>query len=136
MEERQVNEPPAAEPRPSEPVAEAPAGGGTRETGMQSNLAGALAYFLGPITGILFLLIEKENKFVRFHAMQSTLTFGGLFVVNIILGLIPILGWAIGSLLSIVALVLWLFLMYKAFNNEEYELPVIGEIAKKQIEKV
>lgn len=105
-------------------------------SGLQPNLAGALAYFLGPITGILFLLIEKENKFVRFHAMQSTITFGGLFVVNIILGVIPILGWAVGSILSIVGLVLWLFLMYKAFNNEEYELPVIGEVARKQIEKV
>ena len=43
-------------------------------------LMGALAYLLGPITGILFLLMEKGNKFVRFHAMQSTILFGGLFV--------------------------------------------------------
>jgi len=104
--------------------------------GLQPNLAGALAYFLGPVTGILFLLIEKQNKFVRFHAMQSTITFGGIFVVNIVLGFIPILGWMAGALLSMVSLVLWLFLMYKAFNNEEYELPVIGDVARKQLEKV
>ncbi len=105
-------------------------------TGLQSNIAGALSYFLGPVTGILFLLIEKENKFVRFHAMQSTLTFGGIFVLNIVLGFIPILGWIAGSLVSLVCLILWVFLMYKAFNNEEYELPVVGDLARKQVEKV
>ena len=110
-----------------------PAKGGT---GLQSNIAGALAYFLGPVTGILFLLIEKENKFVRFHAMQSTLTFGGIFVLNIVLGFIPVLGSIAGSLVSLASLVLWVLLMYKAFNNEEYELPVIGDLARKQVEKV
>jgi uncharacterized membrane protein len=104
-------------------------------SGLAPNLAGALAYFLGPITGILFLLIEKNNKFVRFHAMQSTITFGGLFVVQLVLGVIPILGWMVGSLLSVAALIAWLFLMYKAFNNEEYELPVIGDIARKQLDR-
>ena len=114
-------------------TAPAPSKGGM---GLQSNIAGALAYFLGPITGILFLLIEKDNKFVRFHAMQSTLTFGGIFVLNIVLGFIPILGWIAGSLISLVSLILWIFLMYKAFNNEEYELPIIGDLARKQVEKV
>ena len=104
--------------------------------GLQPNIAGALAYFLGPVTGILFLLIEKQNKFVRFHAMQSVLTFGGLFVLNVVLGFIPLLGWMAGTLLSVVSLVLWLFLMYQAFNNKEYELPVIGDIARKQVEKI
>ena len=109
---------------------------GAKSSGLQPNLAGALAYFLGPITGVLFLQIEKENKFVRFHAMQSTIVFGGLLVVQLVLGFIPILGWAVGSILSLAAIVLWLFLMYKAFNSEEYELPVIGDIARKQLEKV
>ena len=105
-------------------------------SGLSQNVAGALAYFLGPVTGILFLLIEKQNKFVRFHAMQSTLTFGGVFVLNIVLGFIPILGWIAGTLMSLVSLILWVFLMYEAFNNEEYELPVVGDIARKQMEKV
>jgi len=118
------------------PSAPASPAGGKGGTGLQSNIAGALAYFLGPVTGILFLLIEKENKFVRFHAMQSTLTFGGIFVLNIVLGFIPILGWIAGTLMSLVSLILWIFLMYKAFNKEEYELPVVGDIARKQMEKV
>lgn len=121
---------------PEQPIAPASPAGGKGGTGLQSNTAGALAYFLGPITGILFLLIEKENKFVRFHAMQSILTFGGIFVLNIVLGFIPILGWIAGTLFSLVSLVLWVFLMYKAFNNEEYELPVIGDLARKQVEKM
>jgi len=131
--EQQQTPTPAANPTETAPTSSASGQGGT---GLQSNVAGALAYFLGPITGILFLLIEKNNKFVRFHAMQSTLTFGGIFVLNIVLGFIPILGWIAGSLISLVCLILWVFLMYKAFNNEEYELPVIGDLARKQVGKV
>ena len=97
---------------------------------------GALAYLLGPITGILFLLMEKGNKFVRFHAMQSTILFGGLFVVNIVLGFIPILGWLVSLALSIIAFVLWLVLMWRAYNGEEYEVPYIGKIAREQMGKV
>ena len=99
-------------------------------------LMGALAYLLGPITGILFLLMEKGNKFVRFHAMQSTILFGGLFVVNIVLGFIPILGWLVSLALSIIAFVLWLVLMWRAYNGEEYEVPYIGKIAREQMGKV
>ena len=56
----------------------------------------AASYLLGFVTGIIMLLIEKQSKFVRFHAMQSTLLFGGVFVANIALGFIPILGWLVG----------------------------------------
>ena len=58
---------------------------GKTSSGMQANVAGLLCYLLGVITGIIFILIEKENKFVRFHAMQSIIVFGGLFVINMIL---------------------------------------------------
>lgn len=100
------------------------------------NLMGLLTYLAGFITGIIFLLVEKENKFIRFHAMQSTITFGGLFVLNIILGFIPILGWVVGTLLVPVELILWLFLMYKAFKGETYKLPYIGNLAEKQLSKL
>jgi uncharacterized membrane protein len=106
----------------------------TKSSGLQANIAGALAYFLGPITGILFLLIEKQNKFVRFHAMQSLIAFGllGLLAVT------PVIGWLLWGLMIIpfVWIVLAAVMMYKAFNNEEYELPVVGDIARKQIEKI
>lgn len=100
------------------------------------NLMGAAAYLLGFITGIVFLLVEKQSKFVRFHAMQSTLLFGGLFVVNIVLGFIPILGWIAGLFLSFAAFILWIVLMWKAFQGETYEVPYVGDMAKKQLAKM
>jgi uncharacterized membrane protein len=103
-------------------------------------LMAALSYLLGPVTGIVILLMEKKNEFVRFHAMQSTLLFGGLFIFNIALGIVPILGWIIAILISpvlmIVTFILWLILMWKAYNGEKYKLPYIGEVAEKQLAKL
>jgi len=103
-------------------------------TGLEANLAGALTYLLGPITGILFLVLEKESKFVRFHAMQSTITFIVLFVVSLILGMIPILGWLLLLPLQLAILILWLFLMFKAFKGEKFKLPTIGDMAERQVQ--
>lgn len=100
------------------------------------NLMGAASYLLGFITGIVFLLIEKQSKFVRFHAMQSTILFGGVFVVNLVLGFIPLLGGLIGLLLFFVTFVLWIVLMWKAFQGEMYKLPVIGDLADQQLAKM
>ena len=100
------------------------------------NVMGAAAYLLGPITGIAFLMIEKNNKFVRFHAMQSTILFGALFVINFGLGFIPLLGWLAGLVLSMASFILWIVLMWKAFNGEEYELPYISKIARDQLGKL
>jgi len=106
---------------------------------LPQNVAGALTYFLGFITGILFLLIEKENRFVRFHAMQSTILFGGAFVLSWILGYIPVINvlWFIISIpLGIGLLIVWLYLMYQAYQGVEYKLPVVGEFAAKQLGKL
>jgi uncharacterized membrane protein len=103
-------------------------------TGLEANLAGALTYLLGPITGILFLVLEKESKFVRFHAMQSTITFIVLFVVSLVLGMIPILGWLLLLPLQLAILVLWLFLMFKAFKGEKFKLPTVGDMAERQVQ--
>lgn len=102
-------------------------------TGIQPNVAGLLCYLLGFVTGIVFLIIEKENKFVRFHAMQSIFVFAGLFILNIILGFIPFIGWLLGVLLSILGLILWILLMYKAYSGEMYKLPVVGDMAEQKI---
>jgi len=101
--------------------------------GINENIAGLLCYVLGWVTGIVFLVLEKENKFVRFHAMQSLATFLSLFVITMVLGIIPILGWIISTLLWILGLILWLLLMYKAFKGEMFKLPVAGDFAEKQI---
>lgn len=100
------------------------------------NLMAAASYLLGFVTGIIFLLLEKESKYVRFHAMQSTILFGGIFVLNIGLGFIPILGWLAGLLLSLVAFVLWIVCMWKAFQGEMYKVPYVGELAEKQLSKM
>ncbi|KKU87369.1 MAG: hypothetical protein UY16_C0029G0008 [Candidatus Gottesmanbacteria bacterium GW2011_GWA2_47_9] len=97
---------------------------------------GAVSYLLGFVTGIIMLLVEKQSRFVRFHAMQSTMLFGGLFVVNIALGFIPILGWLVGLILSFVAFILWIILMWKAFQGEMYKVPYVGEMAEKQLAKM
>lgn len=100
------------------------------------NLMAAASYLLGFVTGIIFLLLEKQSKVVRFHAMQSTILFGGIFVVNIALGFIPILGWIVGLILSLVAFILWIVLMWKAFQGEMYKVPYVGEMAEKQLAKM
>lgn len=105
-------------------------------TEQNQNLMAALTYLLGFITGIAFLMIEKDNSYVRFHAMQSTITFGGIFLLGIVLGFIPIIGLILGGLIGPVSLILWIVLMYKAYSGERFKLPYIGEMAEKQINKV
>ena len=104
---------------------------GTTDTGIKPNIAALLAYVVGFITGLIFILIEKKNKFVRFHAMQSIVVFGGLFVLQWILPFIPVLGILASGLLSILAVVLWVVLMVKAYQGEMFKLPVVGDIAEK-----
>ena len=106
---------------------------GKCSNGLQANVAALLSYLLGVITGILFYVIEKDNKFVRFHAMQSIITFGALFVLNMILAFIPGIGWILSPIIGIVALILWIVLMMKAYQGEDFKLPIIGDIAEKQI---
>ena len=113
--------------------------------GMTENVASALCYLFTVITGILFLVLEpyNRNKTVRFHAFQSIFFFVAtvvcwviLIAVTTILAHIPILGALVGLLLIAVlwigVLVLWLTLMYKAYNNQKLVLPVIGPLAEKQ----
>ncbi len=108
---------------------------GKTTTGIEAKVAGLLCYLVGFISGIVFLLIEKENKFVRFHAMQSTITFGGLFVLSIVMSVIPVMGAVIGSLLAVAEIILWIVLMIKAYQGEYFKLPIVGDIAEKQLQK-
>lgn len=104
---------------------------GKSSTGMQPNLAGLLSYVFGVVTGVIFYLIEKENKFIRFHAMQSILTFAFFLVANAVLAFIPVIGWSIMPILAILQLVIWIILMVKAYQGEHFKLPVVGDIAEK-----
>ena len=115
------------------------AGGGTaaapaaQSGGMQDNLAGALAYLW--IVAIIFLLIEpyNRNKFVRFHSFQAL--FLGLVSIagHIVLGVVPIIGWAILPFFSLAIFVIAVICAIKAYGNQEFKLPVIGDLAAKQV---
>ena len=113
---------------------------------MSSNVAGLLSYILGFITGIIFLVIEpyKNDKFVRFHAFQSiflSIVWIAFRIVwgYIVMGMIwsPFSGlWAllglVSMLISLAFFACVLLLMYKAYNNERFKLPIIGDLAAKQ----
>lgn len=100
-------------------------------SGLDENVAGALCYALGFVTGIVFLMKEPSNKFVRFHAWQSTITFVSLSVAMVLLQSIPLLGMLIAVFLVIpLSAVLWLILMFKAYQGERFKLPIAGEMAE------
>jgi uncharacterized membrane protein len=113
--------------------------------GMTENMACALCYLLGWLTGVLFLVLEpyNRNKTIRFHAFQSIFMCIALFAVYIVLFiisgvllLVPFIGAAISVAIHLIlgfgTFALWLFLMYKAYNNERFVLPIIGPLAEKQ----
>ena len=107
------------------------------------NIIGALTYLGGLITGIIFLAVAPYNKdpFVRFHAFQSIFLSLAYIVVSIVLGAVFGMFFAAGagflwslltlaiSLVRLAFLLLWLFMMYKAYNNERFSLPIIGPLA-------
>ena len=98
------------------------------KTGLQENVAGLLCYVLGWITGIIFLILEPENKFIKFHAIQSIIVFGILTVAS---WLFSWIFWLLGTLIGILTFILWVLLMYKAYQGERYKIPVAGDIADK-----
>jgi len=104
---------------------------GRSSTGLDENVAGFFCYLLGFITGIVFLVVEKESRFVKFHAKQSTITFLGLLVLMIVFGWIPVLN----ILIVVFSLILWLILMVKALRGEKYRLPIVGRLVDEKTEQ-
>ena len=104
---------------------------GKTSLGMEQNVEGLLCYVVGWVTGIIFLILEKDNKFVRFHAIQSIIVFGAINIVAVIFGWIPVIGWIISSLLGVLAFILWIVLMVKAYQGQMFKLPIAGDIAEK-----
>jgi uncharacterized membrane protein len=108
-------------------------------TGLEENVAGLLCYVLGWVSGIIFLILEPKNKFVRFHATQSIVTFGIITAVLIVLsalGLIPFLGLVfdiISGIIGALAFILWIVLMVTAVQGKKYKLPWAGNQAEKWV---
>jgi len=101
--------------------------------GMDENVEGLLAYLLGALTGVIFLVLEKESNFVRFHAMQSTILFIGLWILQVILGAIF---WPLGTLVVFIEFAVWAFGMVKAYQGERYKFPYIGDLAEGWMDKI
>jgi uncharacterized membrane protein len=101
--------------------------------GLDENVAGALTYVLGWITGAAFLLFEPSNRFVRFHARQSLIVFGGLSIAWFVAVTIPIVGWFFAFfVIPYLSVGLWLFLMYKAYKGNRFKLPYVGDLAEER----
>lgn len=125
----------------SQGAAVAPAGGGAAVAapsteGLQENVAALLCYVVGWLTGIIFLLIDKR-PFVKFHAAQSIVVFGALFVIR--MGLVFV-GWSGGligfgligmlsMLVGLFTLVMWILLMVKAYQHQNFRVPIAAGIA-------
>jgi uncharacterized membrane protein len=101
------------------------------ETGIKENVAGLLCYLLWWVTGVIFLIIEPKNKFIRFHAIQSIIIFGVLWIAGMIFWWIPFIGLVIGTIIWVVGFILWILMMYKAYQGLKYKLPVTGDMAEK-----
>ena len=114
------------------------------QSGLSENVAGLLCYVLGWITGLVFFLIDTR-PYVRFHAAQSMVVFGGLHILRIALAMVFGMGWGFGggigwasfsfgwllfSLIGLVALILWIVLMVKAYQGERFKVPVAGDFAE------
>lgn len=113
------------------------------QSGLDENLAGAVAYVLGFLSGIVMFLVETENERVRFHAAQSMVVFGGIFVVSLVLAFLRalfgfgnIIGSVVGAffgllsfLLSIAALILWIFLIVRTYQGRDPRIPIAAGIA-------
>lgn len=131
------------------------AGGATTETsvGIEGNLLAVVSYVLGFVTGVVVLLVERENQFVRFHAAQSIVLFAALFVASIVLSVVGMLStllfagnsagmFLVGGLLSlglsllslvvsVGAFVLWIYLMIRAYQGKTPRIPVVAGVADK-----
>jgi uncharacterized membrane protein len=123
-----------------QPYGAATSAQGPTSMGMQANTAAGLSYIAGWITGLIFFFGEKQNRFVRFNAMQSILLYAALTVLYIVLsvvatallftglwGIVILLNWVVG----VGGFVLWIILMINAFQGKYLKLPIIGDYAEK-----
>jgi uncharacterized membrane protein len=96
-------------------------------TGLSDNVAGALCYVLWWITGIIFLILEPNNKTIRFHAFRSIIVFGAITILQVIFFWVPVLNWLIWA----AGIILWIVLIVMAYQNREIKIPIADELARK-----
>ena len=142
-----MSDPAAPNPAPARPPDPAPLPPPAEGTGLQPKVAAGLAAVFTLVGGIIFLVLEKKNAFVRFHAMQSVFLGGAMLATSIAVQIlvliflhVPLIGWLLALLLHIgfwvVSLgwfVVYVIAIVKAFSNQEWEIPVLGPLARKQL---
>ena len=146
-----MQNPPPVQTAPAPPVPSAP---GKSSTGLDENLAALLSYIAGWLSGLIFFLIEKDSRLVRFHAMQSLLLNVLVLIVGIVVWVVTVVLWLVSTqisgilsaLVSLVAtlfwivfaiaiLIAWIMCLIKAFQSQYFKLPVIGNFAEKFSQK-
>lgn len=100
-------------------------------TGLQENVCSALCYLIWWISGFIFLLLEPDNKRVRFHAIQSITGLGFFTVAGWVIGFLPVIGYWASVVVWGVAVATWIMLMLNAYRGVKYKLPVLGNLAEK-----
>ena len=103
--------------------------------GLNENIVAALCYAGFWITGIIFLLIEKENKFVRFHAMQSLVVFLPLSVIIFLIAWVPYVGWVIADFMGFPSMMIMVLFAFMAYRGMKFKIPFVGNYAYNQIYK-
>ncbi|HEX4204468.1 MAG TPA: hypothetical protein VHZ51_09780 [Ktedonobacteraceae bacterium] len=104
--------------------------------GIAPNIESALCYVLGWITGLIILFTEKQNRQVRYHAIQSIIVFGGLNILVILLGVIPFLGPLLIPFVSFVTFVAWVGLIIIGFTGYPLKIPVVSDYATRYVDQL
>ncbi len=108
---------------------------GKSSLNMSENVAALIAYLFGWLSGLIIFLLEKESRFVRFHALQSLIFFGAMSLILGVLGRIPVIGWVFAVVGGIATFGYWIIGMIKAYQGELFRFPVVGDIAAGQIKE-
>jgi uncharacterized membrane protein len=104
---------------------------GKSSTGMDANVAAGLSLVFGWISGLIFFLIEKDSKFVKFYAFQAIML-SLLMVVAGVFNVIPVLGQIVFIVVAVGVLILWIVCLINAFTGKIFKIPVLGEVAARQ----
>lgn len=107
---------------------------GPTTSGLDANVLAAFAYAVGWVSGLALLFFDQENRFVKFHALQSVIVFGTLSIAWMVALSVPFFGWIVAFLvIPPVSAVLWLLLMFKAYQGERFKVPGAGEMAERSV---
>ncbi len=108
-----------------------------KKENIEPNVMATLTYLIPIVISIVALYSDKDNKFVKFHAYQSIFFWCAIFAGLVLSDFLRIIwiGYLTGRVISIGGFIVWLILMFKAFNNQEWELPYFGKFAKQHSQK-